>query len=303
MLRGYWRYIFAVVGCLTLAAAPAPSVGDSNQQTKSSEAGDPQLERIASAIQELPKGVAPDPGCPDGAEDRNSDLCAQWKAADAAADSALWSWWMMLASFLGLGIGGGTLIAAWLAAKYAKDAARHTQRGANEAERAADAAEASIAETIRIGEAQTRAYLAISKVTARKVVDGLRFDVTIRNAGQSPALDVQLIAHIADEDGSLVELENSTPCVIASGLERIMPHLYFSRIEARNWTSIVVHINAIYDDVFGAKNTASETYAGCPVDWNGENGTELVDGRHIGSFLRNTSRGQAMSRTDDDKSQ
>ncbi|ESZ03437.1 hypothetical protein X736_25485 [Mesorhizobium sp. L2C089B000] len=56
-------------------------------------------------------------------------MCAQWKAADAAQQSANWT-------TIGAIVGAFTLAAAMAAAYYAKEAARHTQRSADIAEKA-----------------------------------------------------------------------------------------------------------------------------------------------------------------------
>ena len=100
-----------------------------------------QPERISSSLDELSKGQAADGGCIAGKDNRKSDLCAQWKAADAAADAAWSAYAAFWAAIAGLLIGALTLIAAGLAAKFARDAAVHTETGADEARRAADAAE------------------------------------------------------------------------------------------------------------------------------------------------------------------
>lgn len=71
--------------------------------------------------------VVEDKGCPDRQDRRNSDLCAQWKAADAAASQARIGW-------IGLLLSTATMAAAVAAAKFARDAARETQRGAVAAE-------------------------------------------------------------------------------------------------------------------------------------------------------------------------
>ncbi|MFT4091856.1 MAG: hypothetical protein QM645_14075 [Asticcacaulis sp.] len=42
----------------------------------------------------VPQAVVVEAGC----DDRSSDLCAQWKAADAARDSADWGWWALWAN-------------------------------------------------------------------------------------------------------------------------------------------------------------------------------------------------------------
>ena len=127
MLRGY-RGIIAAVG-LVLAS---PTYGQERKGDQPQAKGNSpsQFDHIAAPIEKLPKTEAPDRGCQPGQDDRYSDLCAQWKAADAATESASWTFWTFIASLVGLSIGGGTLVAAWLAARWAKKAADHTEAGA-----------------------------------------------------------------------------------------------------------------------------------------------------------------------------
>ena len=130
--------------------------------------------------------VTPSPpadlGCLAGRDDRQSDLCAQWKAADAAHASAQWtsrSFWLAL---IGTVIGGGTLFAAVAAAFYARHAAR-------EAGRSADIASSAMVMSER------------AWITVELFADGdLTFDRTggcglfvflrIKNIGRTPALNV-----------------------------------------------------------------------------------------------------------------
>jgi len=102
-----------------------------NQQTTtgSTPIGQPQVESAD-------KTDNTNQPCKAGQDNRNSDLCAQWKAADAAKESADWarqSYWLILA---GTVIGFMTFCAAIAAAIYAGQAAVHTRRSADIAEKA-----------------------------------------------------------------------------------------------------------------------------------------------------------------------
>lgn len=125
MCRGYWSVLFALAGSILLiAAAPKGRDIDGAYRTQASiiEAS----KEIGRSIQEAAKpGVTSEP-CVQGQDHRYSDLCAQWKAADAAKAAAGAAWIALL-------IGSVTLVAAGMAAKYAKDAAEHTENGANAA--------------------------------------------------------------------------------------------------------------------------------------------------------------------------
>lgn len=119
--------------------------------------------------------------CLPGHDNRRSELCAQWKAADAAQDAALWtgrSFWLALLSAL---IGAGTLIAAFMAARYAKKAAE-------EASRSADIANAALV-------ASERAWLIVEPIAEsdmRVTATGgtqLFVSLKITNIGKTPALN------------------------------------------------------------------------------------------------------------------
>lgn len=74
--------------------------------------------------------------CEPGEDNRHSDLCAQWKAADGAAVSATWTRWTGIFTAGGLLIGFVTMVAAIGAAVFAALASKHTKRSADIAETA-----------------------------------------------------------------------------------------------------------------------------------------------------------------------
>lgn len=61
-------------------------------------------ETIASAISNAREMHEPDRGCDQGNDNRSSDLCAQWKSADAAKDAARYAFWTLLTSAIGTGL-------------------------------------------------------------------------------------------------------------------------------------------------------------------------------------------------------
>lgn len=206
MPRGYRGVIVALVG-LTLSG-PAPCQETEANKRHSQQSSDAQLDRIEATLKELPVTPAPDGGCPDGQEERQSDLCAQWKAADAAAESARWAWWTLIAGFVGLALGAGTLVAAWRAAHWAKEAASHTATGAREAEKAANASLAALdaaGEANEIARNAQRPYLVV-RPSKDKLMDelgkwwgnmqytksgsGFATDLIISNVGPLPAFNV-----------------------------------------------------------------------------------------------------------------
>lgn len=131
--------------------------------------------------------------CPVDVDNRRSDLCAQWKAADAARSSADAAW---LFGAVGSWIGICTLMAAGLAAKYARDAALETKKAADAAAITVD--EARHANTIarnidRPWIAPSAAILAYEKHNDEA---RFKFEFIFKNVGRMAAESVQLASHL-----------------------------------------------------------------------------------------------------------
>lgn len=90
-----------VVAALLLGAAPQPKTGANGEGGHQSQKIAESLERLATAQEKAVQPSEIEESCARGAENRHSDLCAQWKAADAANDAALWAmrgFWVSLAT-------------------------------------------------------------------------------------------------------------------------------------------------------------------------------------------------------------
>ncbi len=138
-----------------------------------------------------------------------NDLIQQRRAADAAEASARFAFQQTWIALWGITLGLFTLLAAGLAAFFAREAANANKAAVVEARAGASAAEQSVAETKRIGEAQVRAYLAISpaelEIHSNSFVDERNSDdrfpkpftviLTLWNAGQSPAKECKMHMH------------------------------------------------------------------------------------------------------------
>lgn len=75
-----------------------------------------------------------DQGCPDGSDVRTSDLCAQWKAADAAYSSSEWaektyylSVWSFVVTTIALIAAGFAAFFGWLSHKTSRESLEHTK--------------------------------------------------------------------------------------------------------------------------------------------------------------------------------
>ncbi|MEQ8305031.1 MAG: hypothetical protein RIA09_00595 [Hoeflea sp.] len=210
--------------------------------------------------------------CEPESDERESDLCAQWKAADAAKKSADWS------VYLGLGgtfIGILTLGAAFAAAYFARSA---------------------VLETRRIGESQVRAYMAEEKIDfayPKTGYDEHPFEIDIvvhwKNYGQSPALEcaiktIPLIVAKENIDkpisnliGALKNMElGSGTCAMNRSVHS--RNAQYERHEVTGWQNgdfeFVVYSVIAFRDVFGRAHrveACSHVERGSPKD----GGTEI----------------------------
>lgn len=101
------RVALLTLALLTTANASAPLPSGESQEADQQAAPAQRstdtrkaAETVASAIRETIK----DSGCKDGSDLRDSELCAQWKAVDAARDAATYAWWTLLVSAVGTGL-------------------------------------------------------------------------------------------------------------------------------------------------------------------------------------------------------
>lgn len=205
MSRNYWRYILAAFGWLALVgASPILNGKGVNGQTDRIRAISEQRAQAASTIPEQDATPSPDTGCKKGQDKRESDLCAQWKAADAAFDAARAGEKQAIIGYIGLILGAVTMGAALAAALYAKRAAVATEAtvgiardaadGAGQAlaiaARNADAALAQVEISREAASAQLRPYVFFSGTNESEELDfsptgSLTFNV--KNFGQLPS--------------------------------------------------------------------------------------------------------------------
>jgi len=114
----------------------------------------------------------------------------------AAQESmALWAFWMFVAAAASAVLTLVGLLLIWRTVVYTKAAAASAEGAVHEARKGTAAAEAAVAETRRIGEAQVRAYLSCYGMrTSVDDLDGdlppdfLQFQIFLKNTGLSPAL-------------------------------------------------------------------------------------------------------------------
>jgi hypothetical protein len=191
--NGVYRGVFAaIVGLSLIGAGEPPETGAQPKQGNDPGSIVTKPASADFAAPEQPIASRPDKGCEQGKDRRDSDLCAQWKAADAATDAAQAAWWQFWLGTVGLILGAVTMAAAIAAAVYARSAAKHTETGANEAKRSADAAHDTLKLTERSVAAQLRPHIEINiSPQSVKLISGLvKIDYTLEftNLGAGEAL-------------------------------------------------------------------------------------------------------------------
>ena len=176
MSRSYWLYIIIFAVVLSLPPQGSRAEEQNPPNDKQINIANP-FSWVFHSSDEPDQLTQP---CKPGENNRNSDLCAQWKAADAARDSARWARYTFWLSIMGAAVGVLTFIVAVAAALFAKSASDHTKNGAEAAWKAVDVTE-------DMGRRQIRAYVGISKTKIEITPNKLICYVEIKNSGQSPA--------------------------------------------------------------------------------------------------------------------
>jgi hypothetical protein len=174
MLRGY-RSIILALGLILAFALPSGQGSQAQQADPQQKISQP-LERIANALDQANEPKRETADCAEGSNDRKSDLCAQWKAADAAKQAANAADWTVTVAWVGVALGAITMGAAIAAAKFAYDAAVHT-RDANDIARAeqrpwiAIQVEPSSALMLHVGQADLGVNVALKNCGKRVATD------------------------------------------------------------------------------------------------------------------------------------
>ncbi len=175
------KLAFLALGLFLIAAHPPTDKGQPTPAVAAEQSRSAELPADAGAEVNRP--------CKPGVDQRSSDLCAQWKAADAADTSALWAFWTWIAGLAGLGIGGGTLFAAWRAAHWAKLAAIHTEAGAAQSERSAKAAEDALEQAKFTSRTDLRAWVSVEAqlLEYKRTTDHAHFtiEISLANIGKT----------------------------------------------------------------------------------------------------------------------
>lgn len=174
MSEGSGSFRISLVGIAIAAMFLGAGLANQEQKSCSGQPGSRTQDQpsihcpaIAPAIYAVADAPPPDPNPARDEWRDEKDLQAQRKMAQ-------WAFWMVWVSGAGVLVGGIGII--YLAMTY------------NEARKATTAAENTVKETRKIGEAQIRAYLAGSHGGFRITKEIVQADLIFRNEGQSPAI-------------------------------------------------------------------------------------------------------------------
>ena len=256
--------ICAVVVAMGLAGVSPPQ-GKTGEQP--GQAAQPQQQSAPPAASPQAADAKPlEAACDQGEANRDSDLCAQWYAADSAYEASIWTRRTGWFTGIGLIVGAITMGAAICAALFARDAAEHTKDGA----KAAWAAEKVTRES---AERQLRAYIHVSRVEMHQYEVGKHpvFGVEIMNAGQTPAYEVTINADAAiwQPGHDLFEVRPSEVAAFTLGpglpsgkIERVAHPVSAEEYQAVVQKQVEFHFFGIvrYLDGFGARRETLFAY-------------------------------------------
>ena len=254
MPRGYRCILVAFVGWLSLAANHAYAEGG-NKQTAAENTVAASLQNIASsydqATERTKRAEKEEAECGPEKYGSSTDLCAQWKAADAATNSAWWAW---VSGLVGVGSLVGVLVALGIAL-HSNWIARDTAKR------------------------QLRAYVHLKTADLGRCGDNnfptdcdhpvQRFaEVEIRNYGQTPALNMVSVTAVGIKPfpptevrplGEIPDWVDRSTSDLPPGRESGMP----MEVKASGWFhdrlmtgELAVYFwgEVTYEDVFGEKH-------------------------------------------------
>lgn len=190
-----------------------------------------------------------------------NDLIQQTRAADAAHDQALIAAQSLWLSYMQMIGGFLTLIAAGLAAFYAREAAKETRRSA-------DAAHDDLAHSRQVSELQMRPYIKLTagELTITQILDEthpnkIALSFGFLNVGVTPAIDlaVKHSINLKFSSGATEVLFDSKDYQLANTLVKddenhIVTYIYFTDDIKANFDDMDVTIECTgelkYDDIY-----------------------------------------------------
>lgn len=296
MRRGY-RLFFAVLGLgiasvaiATLAGQAARWADTPSPYPKYRETAEDAAKRLPMlSIGEALKASDEQRPCSNKLGHDASELCAQWRATDAAERASRWSWWQLFLSFFGVVGLGLTLwfnFEAWRQAKSSQNetglALKHAEASAKAMQRMAKTLEGQFAIVLdgartskRIAETQDRAvrmqlraYVSVLIGEAIFQDSRLNFQASpqILNSGPTPARNVRwriaadvLPVPLPDEYRFKLPPKTAGGTIIGPGQNAFMSFVLNTRfsedqiadIKAGKGQALYVWGYVIYEDILG----------------------------------------------------
>ena len=220
-----------------------------------------EIQRLTRAVE----SIKPEGKPADEIQREQDDLKAQEDMAKWARLMYLATAWMTALTAFGVLLLGATLY-------FTKQAAISADKMVEEAKLATKAAEASVAETQRIGEAQVRAYVTVSEVAVFLENTCPVVNFRVFNGGNSPALSLQVTASIAigvEKDAVLSDGINAPSVSVLIGTVRqgqerpVSLHVgtvwltkeQIANLPNTKYIKFVARVSVTYLDVFSARRT------------------------------------------------
>lgn len=284
MPRSYRRIILPAVGLGTLAIGAGvyqaslwvnrPNPYPSYRESGNAQRGLPAQVQSPAAYIFTEKHP-----CLDSKGHDESELCAQWRATQAAEKAAMWAWWQMVFSLFGVIGLGATLAYNWIAIRLALSGQKDAERGLRASERSASAAARAARATNESNQIaretmqrQLRPHLYLSDQLVQfqrsphgELMNYAPVSFTIKNYGQAPAKNVRFVANATiggywsdrKEPEGLADKAVVPLGDIAPGQERLRTGYAISGLEqgagdiANGVNSIFLEGQIQYDDYFG----------------------------------------------------
>lgn len=244
---------------------PVSQVGQNESSAEGDQAASDQLNiaaDLAPFLQGIESAIRESVAGEDQAE-RQRQQEYEERDLNAQEEMALWAKGMFWATVAAVVLTFAALIAIIRTLHHTRIAAEQSVVMADQAKLATKAAQDAIAVTNRLGEAQVRAYLSITEVTAIIVgIDTdavlLDFRISMQNGGQSPARDVRAKIEgrgVIPTDamfglGTIAANSELQSQAITVGFD---PSKSVTPFGDRQAISIQVSITLIANDVFGTK--------------------------------------------------
>lgn len=221
MTRDYRRIVILAVGWLVLTAAQQPQNGENAKRARVEQSVTDSLSDIARSQREANKPREQERPCRIGEDNHASDLCAQWKAANAASDAAYWSKMAVLLSVVQLALGALGTWLLWHTLRATRAAVEDTSEATQQMKRSNEIAQDALADArkgsgeqaahlvrqIEVAERNAAASVAMQRpwlklrIRFREPIsfnsDGatnISYEVIAENAGNNPALNVRLVS-------------------------------------------------------------------------------------------------------------